>query len=71
MIFTIISAGLSMVNKLQPYTLTEEIIADAEDWDKKIFLKDLNSFPFGFTELGSWPALTMKDIEPYIELRAV
>jgi len=31
----------------------------------------LNKFPFGITDLGEWKNLSTKDIEPYIELRAV
>jgi len=34
-----------------------------------MYLKDLNTFPFTITDLGDWTGFTIKEIEPYIELR--
>jgi len=31
----------------------------------------MNTFPFAFTDLGTWPKLFMKDINPYIEMNVI
>ena len=59
------------MNKNNPYILSTETKFQEQYQEEKIYLQDLNTFTYAFSELGEWLSLTVEDIEPYIELRVV
>ena len=66
MVYTVVSTGVEMVKKMQPYILSTVVQVDTPNDDKKYYLSDMNTLAFSLVDTGSWPAIPMRELEPYI-----
>jgi len=64
MVYIVISQGLAMVNKKEPYILTthEPFDFQGDMADEKLYLKDLNTVIFHFRD-HRWISFKMQEIE--------
>jgi len=64
----VVGQGLIMVNREHPYIQSVLVPVDKQNNGNKYFLRDLNTIFFSVID-SSFSRSTIKDLEPYIEIR--